>query len=204
MEFKLIRKELIKQTDKYFSYSLETEDDLNKAMSNKGKSYKGDFETQRKKFLKFLKLDKSKYLNQNLEFIKSVEDAKAFSGEFIITLDWKPSRMWGMNPRAYTNYGFEGESVGGCGYDKTSTATAQALTSNLSILKLMYSKEEQRLRKRNEVSRREYIGYGSGYTALPNFEGGVGVSSHEEIIKNLGLNMRCVSDTKHTNVYLIK
>lgn len=204
MNFKLLRKEVLKESDKRYTLEIKDEEHLKKLSSSYGKVYTGSFEQQKKKLIKFISNRKQKYLDEELNLIKSVEESKDFNGELIITLEWSKSRMWGMNPRASTNYGFIGGSISGCGYCKTSTATAEALNDHKPILKLLYAKEEQRLRKRKPEDRRAFVGYGSGYSALPRFEGGVGVSSHETIIKNLGLNMRCITSTKQTDVYLIK
>lgn len=132
--------------------------------------------------------------------IISIENAPDFSGEFIITVEWKRSKMWGSNPKAFTNKGFKGSSIGGCGYDKLSTATAQALNSNKSILKLLYKKKNNNLEKHNH----ELLGYGSGYDLLPAFEGGVGVGSHQQIINNIGLKMVTITSTPNVDVFLIK
>ena len=204
MEFKLIRESVIKELNKRYLINIQTEEELKKELGFYNKTYIGDFEKQKDKLLKFVRKRRNKEIDDKLIFIKSIEDADNFKGELIITLEWKKSYMWGSNPRAYTNYGFNGESIGGCGYCKTSTATAQALNSHLPILKLLYKKEEERLNKKPLKDRRDFIGYGSGYYSLPIFEGGVGVSSHEYIIKNLGLNMRCITNTSQTDVYLIK
>ncbi len=205
MEFKLIRKEVLKQVEKRHEWikPCGTQEELNELMQRNGKQYKGDWETQYKKMCKYTQGQKDKDLKEELDKLKFIEEAGDFNNSLIITIEWKKSRMWGSNPTAYTNFGFNGDSIGGCGYCKTSTATAEALNSHLPLLKMLYVKEEMRLRKRNKVGRRDYIGYGSGYFAMARFEGGVGVSSHEQIIRGLGLNMRCVTSTKITDVYEI-
>ena len=197
---------------------IKNEEGFNKVLGWNGKEYKGTIEKQKQKLIKYLTKKKEDHLKQELNKLEVVKKSKNFTGEFIITLEWKKSYMWGSNPRAYTNYGFEGENIGGCGYCKTSTATAQALNSNLSILKLMYLKKNESLKnpKKSYTDvngdkginqshiNQEVLGYGCGYNIIPSFEGGVGVSSHERILKGLGLNMRCITDTNQTNVYLIK
>ena len=192
---------------------IQTNKGLNHLMGFYGKTYK---KNPKENFIKFLKLKNEKELNQDLNKINEVANSKDFSGEFIITIEWKPSRMWRSNPKSYTNYGFEGSSIGGCGYDKGSTATAQALNSYLPILKLLYEKKNKdlpyfrkkspdgkRLDKRNGYNR-AVLGYGSGYGILPYFEGGVGVDSHRRIFENLGLVMQTITNTNNTDVYLIK
>jgi hypothetical protein len=203
-----LKQAIIKEIEEDYNKDLEhikTEDGFKLILGQCNKTYIGTIEKQKEKLIKYLFHKKEKRLNEELTQIKEVEKAKDFSGEFIITLEWKKSRMWGMNPRAYTNYGFVGESIGGCGYCKTSTATAQALNSNLSILKLMYLKKNELLKQGlNKDEIKNKIGYGCGYSIIPRFEGGVGVSSHENILKGLGLYMRCITNTDYTNVYLIR
>ena len=122
-----------------------------------------------------------------------------------------------MNPKACASNGFIGSSISGCGYDKHSTATDQALNSDKRILKLMYFKKEEELKQRKPTYTEQngheknteralnhfLFGYGSGYGVLPHFESGVGVSCHIRICEKIGLKMESVSDTKHTNVYII-
>jgi len=202
---KLIEKSLNKELIREIS-QLETQEGLNKSLQWNGKTYKGNV---KKKLIKFLTLKHEKRLHQELNQLERVKSSDDFGGEFIITIEWKKSYMWGSNPRVSTNYGFEGSSIGGCGYCKLSTATAQALNSNLSILKLMYQKKENYLNSKQFLideeikGNNEILGYGAGYGLLPSFSGGVGVTSHENIISRLGLKMRSISSTKSTDVYLI-
>lgn len=211
MEFKNIKNRLELEHNKNHKESIKKMDkDFKNILSFYGKTYKGTEAEQKKKFLKYLKDYYAKRLNNDLNILKSVERAGTFKEEFIITVEWKKSRMWGSNPRAYTNEGFVSESIGGCGYCKLSTATAQALNSNLKLLKLLYAKKEKALNKpkykkmNNNTLHREVLGYGCGYGILPQFEGGVGISSHQTIIENIGLKMRNITSTSSTDVYLIK
>jgi len=137
-------------------------------------------------------------------FREVLENDESLHNPLIITIEWKKSKMWGFNPRAYTNYGFKSESIGGCGYCKLSTATAKALNSHLGILKRLFQAEERRLKEKPKIpERRDYIGYGSGHHALPKFEGGVGVSSHKDIIRGLDLKWENITSTDQTDVYRI-
>lgn len=203
MEFKLIRNELNKEYDKIYSLEIQTEEDLKKALSSYEKSYKGDFEKQKEKLLKYVNQKKEKELNEELNFIESVENAEDFKS-LTISIEWKKSKMWGANPTPYTDKGFIGSSIGGCGYCKHSTATAQALNSDLSLLKLLYAMEERRLKQKPTIpNRRAFIGYGSGSYALPKFDGGVGVSSHQSIIESLHLKWKHSISTDSNDVYTI-
>ena len=200
-----IYNEIAQRYNKQIS-EIQTEEGLNKVMQFHGKQYNGN---ERVKMDKFLRLKWDREIAETGKKIGAVKEAKDFSDELIITLEWKRSRMWGANPRAYTNYDFEGESIGGCGYCKTSTASAQALNSHLPLMKLLYKKKEAHLRKnkspKDKLSNSSHtiLGYGAGYGILPHFEGGVGVSCHQRIVEGLGLKWRDVSSTEWTNVYMI-
>ena len=221
MEFKRIREEVYKEVNSRHDLikPIETQEELNELMQRKGKQYKGDFETQKKKILRFINLRKVKDLKEELVLIESIENAEDFKSDLIITVEWKKSYMWGFNPRAETNKGFNGSSIGGCGYDKHSTATAEALNNDLSLMKLLYIRKEKELNnlkesyteqngfkcdnKNNRAINQECFGYGSGYYTKPRFEGGVGVSCHQSIIENLGLKMKHISNSKYTDVWQI-
>lgn len=201
---KAVLDEIESRYNKHF-LETETEEGLKNLSQWLGKSYKKNIKV---KMLKYLNKKRAEEINKALDHLKLVSEAKDFQGEFIITVEWKYSRMWRSNPKAMTNYGFVGRSIGGCGYDKLSTATAEALNSNLSILKLLYEKKEAWMKLHDnknltEEEKRGFIGYGSGYGIIPSFEGGVGVSSHQRIIEGLGLRWMNVSSTSNTDVFMI-
>lgn len=120
-----------------------------------------------------------------------------------ITVDWKKSQMWGMNPNAETFvYGLghlKSGSIGGCGYDKLSTAVANVLNQIPQFLQLMYELKN----KHSKLSNRELFGYGSGYGILPSFEGGVGVSCYDRIFNAIGYEFKTVSSGKTFDVYSV-
>jgi hypothetical protein len=179
---------------------LNTPEGLQQVATWEGKKYKGDVKA------KMLKLLANQEIKARMVFegnLNAIESAPEWTGPFIITIEWRPSRMWRSNPRAFTNFGFEGSSIGGCGYDKRSAATAEALNSDLRIIKLLAAKKEDALAAGDVRENREVLGYGSGYGIIPHFEGGVGVESHRGIIEGLGLKWQCVTDTKNTDVYAI-
>jgi hypothetical protein len=133
--------------------------------------------------------------------------------EFItINMEWRPSRTWGHNPHvdAVTN---EAETytgtASGCGYDKASAAIAEALNASPAVLKMLYTAAENALAagqtftryNNGNVTWRDVLGYGSGYSILPYFEGGVGVSCFETIFNRCGYTFRQVADSKHFNAY---
>lgn len=203
---------------------LETEEGLKNSLGWHHKTYKGDIKG---KLIKHIKRDSLKRLNEQLAKIATVQNAPDFAEPFIITVEWRPSRIWRSNPKAYTNFGFESESIGGCGYDKKSTATAAALNSHLPILKMLYLAKDKIISEhKNDTMVKEYygdnmekiyktepmdtadlnrkfLGYGAGYSVLPRFEGGVGVESHRGIIEGLGLKFEQVTNTPNTDVFVI-
>jgi len=108
---------------------------------------------------------------------------------FNISVEWKRSQMWGSNPTG-DGYDYNGRylsgSIGGCGYDKLSTAVANVLNQSKALTKLLYLYRE----KDTSTNLRELFGYGSGYGILPRFEGGVGVGCYPEIFLKLGFKFR--------------
>lgn len=152
-----------------------------------------------------VKKEATKKLNKQLEKISEIENAKDLQ-DLDICIDWKKSYTWGWCPRAYIRshlldqqkYNYYERSEGyasGCGYDKLSSAIASALNDSNGALKLLYTAEEKRLRKAKKgltTSRRDFIGYGSGYGSMPYFEGGVGFSSQISIFENLGFKVKTI------------
>lgn len=211
-KFRILRREVL--NDIYAKYEnvfndLKTEEGLNKWLQWENKKYKVN---PKDKFIKYLKNKRQNELIKQIEYISEIENASDFSGDFIITIEWKKSAMWRSNPMAYTNYGFTSRSIGGCGYDKQSTATAEALNSHLPILKLLFSKKDSELldyiknHPESDIKNgynRAVLGYGSGYNILPKFEGGVGVSAHMRILENVGLQMRHIANNRNSDVFLI-
>jgi hypothetical protein len=120
-----------------------------------------------------------------------------------ITVDWKKSQMWGMNPNAecfISGLGtLKSGSVSGCGYDKLSTAVSNILNQIPQFLQLMYIVKNKNYKKSN----RECLGYGSGYGILPTFEGGVGVGCYDRIFTNIGYKFETVSSGKTFDVFRI-
>jgi hypothetical protein len=187
---------------------IKTEEGLKRVSQWYGKTYKNNPVQKLTKFLEGRKTEEFIDLDNKLA---AIENAPDFSGDFVITIEWIKSATWGHNPKVYTNTRFEYKGISGCGYDKQSTATAYALNSNLSILKLLYQKKEDEINKingsidcdfKNDFNRK-VLGYGSGYAILPQFEGGVGVSSHESILNSVGLVMNHVSNTSTVDVFVI-
>lgn len=157
--------------------------------------------------------DSDKHEAEKLAKLQAVQVAPVL-GSLNISVEWKRSKTWGANPTATitaysTNGGYIGEYTGtasGCGYDKESAAVASALNQCYSVLQVLYIAEENRLkmrRKAEEKTRRQIIGYGSGYDVLPGFEGGVGVSCFETIFKNCGYKFHRSGTGKMFDCYTV-
>lgn len=145
-------------------------------------------------------------INAKITEIENAPDLLSLS----ISVEWKPSRMWGANPRAsariHTADGWqytESGSVSGCGYDKQSTATAEALNQSTSVLKELYKAFEKALKHNKTAALREVLGYGSGYGRRPYFEGGVGVSCLYTIFKNCGFIFENTASGKMFESYTV-
>ena len=122
---------------------------------------------------------------ENYERIMNAPDKLPY--EYTIQLQWYKNQTWGYCPKGSDNYGNVVGGITGCGFCKTSTATACLLNQMDIILKRMYLLKNQP--ENNERSNREIFGYGSGYTHKPRFEGGVGFESHQKILERLGFNV---------------
>lgn len=207
MEFKKIRQEVIKHYEERFNKYLEkvkTEEGLNHIVrfSLNRKSYKGSFEEQQKKALKQLKNKIEKAKEKDLNFIKAIEEAENFK-HLVLSVEWKNSQMWGKNPKVYTDKGFIGSSISGCGYCKLSTATAEGLNSHKPLLKELFKVEEKRLKENPNKERRDVLNYGLTSGILPLFAGGVGIESHRGVIEALGLKWERGLNTPNTDVFII-
>ena len=203
MELKKIKKEIIKDekdTLNFYLRKIETEEGINSVLSFFGKKYKGNV---KQKLKKFIEKNIQKRITEKLNKIEKIQNSKDFQEELLIIIEWKKSKKWGRNPKAYTNFGFKGATVSGCGYDKRSTALAKGLNSHLPLLKILYIKKEQELQKNNYISNREIFGYGSGYGILPYFEGGVGVNCYITILRKLGYKLKQIINTQNTEVYKV-
>ena len=173
-------------------------------------------DTQKIKVLK--NLIKSYHESLMNKEIADVEHAEALLNsdlkinKIVIAIEWKKSRTWGNNPFCevkvfYNNNQIETftGSASGCGYDKRSAATAEALDKCELLKALLYKAENKRLKDKNGATRRESLGYGSGYGALPYFEGGVGFRSHETILNNLNFKTSLYDESSSTyDIYIFE
>lgn len=163
-------------------------------------------EKQAKRLVKML----DKREKKELEEIEK-EKAQKEVEKMIITIEWKKSSMWGLNPKAnakvwfedgtYTNVDYT--SISGCGYDKLSTAIAKVFNDFLKGQ--AYKIIDEMLEGKKEV---KFIPYGLNHfeTYYFNndkryFEGGVGISCYYNIAEFLGYNFNCVASGKLFEVY---
>lgn len=146
-------------------------------------------------------IKKIQSLQNELNFNDNLQEIESLT----ITVEWKRSSMWGSNPTAEAYVNGIGHvssgSIGGCGYDKQSTAVANVLNQVPQFKKLMF--ELKNKLSNCKKSNRELFGYGSGYGILPNFEGGVGVSCYDRIFNAIGYEFKTVSSGKTFDVYRI-
>lgn len=121
------------------------------------------------------------------------------SKNITINVSWAKNRTWGANPTAevWSGGNYTTGHASGCGYDKLSTAIAEALNKNNNILNLLYNAYEKELRKNKKISLREAIGYGSGYFGIPSFDGGVGYSCFRSIFQKLGAKTNTWNEGKN-------
>ena len=133
--------------------------------------------------------------NENLQEIESIT----------IDVEWKKNQTWGANPTAksYINgIGFVSSgSIGGCGYDKQSTAVANVLNQVPQFIKLMF--ELKNKSKNCKLKNHEVFGYGSGYGILPSFEGGVGVSCYNAILNKIGYKFETIASGKSFDCFRV-
>ncbi len=132
-----------------------------------------------------------KNLAEQLEKITEIENAPIIDN-FSVSVEWSRSRMWGKNPKAECIGGARRTTgtASGCGYDKESAAVARCLNDNPSILKILYIEIEKALNDDNYKDNHTLLGYGSGYSLEPYFEGGVGVSCFWRILEKLGYTVQ--------------
>lgn len=130
-----------------------------------------------------------------------------------ITVEWRRNRTWGANPTAdvRTVVGCFTGHASGCGYDKQSAAVANALNQSPAVCKILYTLAEKALQSEQAPKRfdngviywDDLLGYGSGHSILPYFEGGVGVSCFWSIFKNAGFETRNSGSGKMFDCYTV-
>jgi hypothetical protein len=137
-----------------------------------------------------------KKLEKELQRLEEIEQAPRVE-QVSIMVEWKKSRTWGANPTAtvevMTSNGIQGlesweiytGTASGWGYDKQSSAIAEACNQSKALIRLFAEYKEEALKKDQDadksktactgIDNRNAICYGFGYAPIPYFEGGVGV-----------------------------
>ena len=152
----------------------------------------------------------TRWINNRLNKEKAYHEAIAEGNEIKeirISVEWKKSATWGMNPTAsveiYTT-DKEGNSkysqftgtASGCGYDKLSASIATAINGSPDFMKLLYATYEKKgkINKPYGVSFSEYGAYLSG---------GVGVSSYRSVFEWLGYSFNSIASGKTFDVFTV-
>lgn len=121
---------------------------------------------------------------QNIKAQKFVRFAKC-------EIDWRRSATWGANPGGCYRNGFkyqEYKGIGGCGYDKLSTLTAQMFNEDVNLMSYIFNYCEKHAINKDNIQKK--LGYGiSIFNGVVHFDGGVGVECHISILKKLGFNV---------------
>ena len=125
-----------------------------------------------------------------------------------VNVEWKRSSVWGYNPNVEViardknghitrTYG----SASGCGYDKESAATGEALGQINGIMLDLCKLKNKALNKDKKATSNSAICYGAGYGIIPYFEGGVGFGCHEKMLNLCGFVMKNQAHSKYYTSY---
>ena len=131
-----------------------------------------------------------KEIDDEIDLITRLKDIK----KIIIKTEWSKSYMWGMIPHTEillsTNDEFYDPDIfyaegtaSGCGYDKHSSAVADALNQLPSIKKLLMDNWT--------FGENECLGYGinSYNNRVPRFSGGVGIDCFKYALQDIGFKV---------------
>lgn len=130
-----------------------------------------------------------------------------------ITVEWKKSRVWGYNPTATAaivwidasgnhRSGVYYGHASGCGYDKRSAAVADALNQADAVRGMLCAYANKHYTKDIRTGGRA-ICYGCGYSSIPYFESGVGVSCFREAFELCGFTWIENTRAEYTDFYYI-
>lgn len=131
-----------------------------------------------------------------------------------IDVSWKKSQTWGANPTAEVwadEYLGISRSVGGCGYDKESTAIAEPFNRSKKMAKIAIiakyidTKYKDLGWKEQQEKNIFAYSYGVRFSIFNNngiyWEGGVGASSFMNCIKTAGYKMDAEFHPKYSDCY---
>lgn len=95
---------------------------------------------------------------------------------------------------------YESDYTRGCGYDKPSTAAAEALDWSPEIMYLLYKRKAEILENPGI-----HYPYGANYNlSLPSFDGGVGMSAITGVFKDLGFTPDYYSTLGRDEIYIFR
>ena len=140
---------------------------------------------------KRMKVEDEKELQQAEKKIKSIKAVEVGKIDITCKIEWYYNRTWGNCPKGEywggNGYQYIG-GITGCGYDKQSTWTAKAFNKDVILKSYIYKYCEKHNINKDNI--RKKLGYGlSMWNGMPEFDGGVGLSSHINILKNLGFRV---------------
>ena len=131
-----------------------------------------------------------------------------------IEVTWKKSQTWGANPIAAVWADFylgESRSVGGCGFDKESTAIAEPFNRSKQMAKIAIIAKFVDIKYKNMGWKEKHekgiftYSYGVRFSIFNNngiyWEGGVGASSFMNCIKTAGYKMDTEFHPKYSDCY---
>jgi hypothetical protein len=220
MEFKFLENAVIQENaieSVQWKRSIRNDDDENQIekinrwltplMEKKFKAGIIDLETAQKSAIRRIEFYFDKQLKKSLSKLHAVEISDELQS-IDISVEWKKNRTWGMNPtatvKAWTKKYNPETGTGtasGCGYDKLSSAIADALNQCPSILRPLYQLADDLHGDQKQY--REKIGYGSGYSILPYFESGVGISCYPSIFSKMGYTWKGIASGSTFDVYTV-
>lgn len=159
---------------------------------------------------------KKKYIKYLEYATKSILNALAteLPKEIRIDVSWKKSRNWGANPTAEVwsdEYLGASRSLGGCGYDKESTAIAEPFNRSKQMAKIAIiakyidtKYKDMDWKEKNKKGIYTYS-YGVRFSIFHDngiyWEGGVGASSFMNCLKTAGYKMDAEFHPKFNDCY---
>lgn len=211
MRYEMIRKQVVAENKEYCGNMLKAIEEREEVLRRESTTTR--WNQYQQKMIAYSELVKytserikrryKKMVQSELELLKQIEGAEN-PKEITIYVDWVKNTYWGNNPHAKitdSKNKYFG-SASGCGYDKRTAAIAQAVNQSYSILKILCNKKEMELQTGKTGTNHSLIGYGSGYSAIPKLECGVGISSFRNIFENCGYEWKDYSGEKY-DLYIV-
>jgi hypothetical protein len=143
--------------------------------------------------VRFAKKKTAAYYDVKISKAEAIENSDEVL-EFSVSVEWISNRTWGANPKATIRVGFDtfkSSSISGCGYDKESTAIADAFNQSEKLRGILY-------KNRDKISGK--YGYDKKLFTL---SGGVGSDCFWMIFKACGYDVKHVACGKMYDVWNI-